>query len=115
MSKTTEKAGLFVKEVLARLTGDDVSAVAAKIARKSISALEGQVAALNGKVVDDENKVEDAQDALNMAIYPTAVPTDSGQYCRNIIRAQENLDKAKEDLEATKASIAFFKGILEQA
>jgi hypothetical protein len=114
MSTTTVKTGLFVKEILARLTGENTDAQAAKIARKSISAIEGQVAALKGKVIDDENKVEDAEEALKAAIYPTSLPSDSSSYTRTIVNAKSSVDAAKEVLDATKASISYFEGLLTE-
>lgn len=115
MSTKTElkKGQLFVKEVMNRLKGDDTEALANKIGRKAISALQGQVAALEAKLVDDENTVEDAQDALNNAKYPTVLFSDNKSYCQNILNAQSRLDEKTAELEATKSSIAYFTGILD--
>lgn len=104
-----------MKEILARITGDDNEALAAKIARKAISALEGQVAALNAKLVDDENLVEDRQEALEKAIYPSEMITDNRAYCSNIARCQESLDHAKKQVETTKESTAYFLDLLSKA
>jgi hypothetical protein len=111
---TTEvkKGTLFVKEVLARLTGDDNEALANKIARKSVSAVSGQISALEAKEIDDENTLEDAQDALQTAIYPTALFSDNKSYCQGIANAQAKVDAAQDTLDNTRTSLAFFNGLL---
>jgi len=114
MSIETEvkKGGLFVKQVLAKLKGDDNEALANKIARKSISAIDGQVAALKSKIVDDENQVEEAEERLATAVYPTSVFSDNKSYVQRIVSAQESVDAAQANLDATKASITFFEALL---
>lgn len=113
MENTGKKVSSFCKEVVARLSGDNDEAVAQKIARKAMSALEGQVAALNSSLIDDEQKVEDAEETLANAIYPTSVFSDGKRYCQTIADAQAALDTAKEELENTKNSIEFFKKLLK--
>jgi hypothetical protein len=108
MSKTT-----FISNITARLTGENIDAFSAKIARKCISALEGQIAALKGVKVDQENEVEEAEEALQNAVYPTSIPAKSEDYCREILRAQSNLDDAKANLEATETSIEYFSNLLK--
>jgi hypothetical protein len=114
MENTGKKVNSFVKEVIARLTGDDNEAVAQKVARKAMSALEGQVAALKGQLIDDEQGVEDAQETLANAIYPTETFRDNKAYCQGIVNAQEKLDAATETLDSTKESIAFFSKLLKE-
>jgi hypothetical protein len=113
MENTGKKTMSFVKEVVARLSGDNDEAVAQKVARKAMSALEGQVAALKSKIVDDEQALEDAQEALGNAIYPTTVFTDNKAYCKGIATAQAAVDAKQETLDETKASIAFFTKLLD--
>jgi xanthine dehydrogenase iron-sulfur cluster and FAD-binding subunit A len=103
---------LFVKEVLHRLKGNDDEALANKIARKAISAITGQISALEGKVIDDEQSVEDAQEALDNATYPVSMFKDSKTYCQQILKAQESLNDAQAELKNTKDSIEFFKNLL---
>jgi len=109
-----KKGGLFVKEVLNRLKGDDKEALAAKISRKAISAIEGQLASLRAKEVDDENAVEEAQEAINNALYPTEMFTNNKSYCDSIVDKQEELYEAEDTLKQTKESIVFFNSILEK-
>ena len=103
----------FIKEVTARLKGDENGVIAAKVERKALSAINGQLAALKAKLVDDETAVEDAQEALDNAIFPTHVFTDNAAYVRNIQARQEQLDSAKSNLESTKETIAYFENLVE--
>ena len=103
----------FIKEVTARLKGDEAGVVAAKVERKALSAINGQLAALKAKLVDDETAVEDAEEALNNAIFPTSVFTDNAMYVRNIQSRQEYLDTAKTTLDSTQETIAYFENLLQ--
>lgn len=107
MSTTTN----FVKTVIARLKGDDAEVLALKIERKANSALKGQLAALEAKVVDLENIVADREDALNNAIYPSQLFTDNSSYISSIQRAQASLDEAKENLQQVVDSITYFTNL----
>lgn len=106
------KVSNFIKEVTARLKGDEAGVVAAKVERKALSAINGQLAALKAKLVDDETAVEDAQEALNNAIFPTAVFTNNQDYIVNIKRMQDILDSCVDQLYSTKASIDYFEELL---
>lgn len=112
MSTQITKGKLFVQEVVARLKGDDAEAIGAKVARKGISAVEGQIAALKGLIVDQENALDDAKEVLGNATFPTALFIDSKLYCQTIVAAQEKVDAAQEKLDATNKSITFFEEVL---
>lgn len=114
MSQELKKGKLFVKEVLARLKGDDAEVKASKIARKAFSAVQSQISALEGKEIDLEISVEDGEELLNNAKFPVEMITDGQIYIGNIRRAQEALDSAKEELSAVKESIEYFKGLTKE-
>lgn len=101
----------FVKTVIARLKGDDAEILALKIERKANSALKGQLAALEAKVVDLENIVADKEDALQNTIYPSTLFTDNSAYISSIQRAQASLDEAKENLQQVVDSIEYFTNL----
>lgn len=113
MANETKKATSFVKEVLARLVGDDNEALAQKIARKSMSALQGQIATLNARLVDNEADLEDAVELFNDAQYPTEYIRENSMYCSNIAVAQKRVWDAENVVQDTKDSIVTFKGILK--
>lgn len=109
-----KKGKLFIREVIARLKGDDAEVLASKIARKALVALESQIAALRSKEVDLESAVEDKQEALANAKFPTEQITNSQVYVQGISNAQNRLDSAKQDLEDVKESIKYFEGLLNE-
>lgn len=104
----------FIKEVTARITGDEAGVIAAKNARKAESAIKGQIAALEAKLVDDESRVDDAAETLKTAKFPVNLIRDNQAYVGNIKDAQADLDVATETVEDTKFSIDYFKGLLEE-
>lgn len=113
MENVIKKGTHFVAEVVARLKGDDAKAVAEKNARKAMSAVEGQLAALKAKEVDLENTVEDAQENLGNAKFPTVMIDNNQAYIKNIQKAQETLDQAEQELADVKSSITYFNELLK--
>ena len=113
MSNEVKKGELFIREVVARLTGDGAEAKAAKISRKALSAVEGQLASLKAKVVDQENSLEDAQEALKTAKYPTEFPSSNQSYVDAILRAQRTVDENQANLDSTNKAIEYFEGLLK--
>lgn len=104
----------FFQEVSARLKGDDQKALALKIERKALSAINSNLASLKAKLVDDETVVEEAQENLKKAFFPTEVFTDNKAYIEGIKVAQERLDAAEAELESTQATIAYLEGKLAE-
>ena len=98
----------FLKESLARLTGNTSEVIAQKNYRKATSSVDSQLAALNAKQVDDETNIENALESLNNAKYPTEVITDNKYYLDNIKQSYDYWAKATNILNNTKASIKFF-------
>jgi len=104
----------YVKQVLAQLTGDQNTVVAEKNYRKASSAVKGQIASLEAKLVDDEQSLENAQEALNKAKYPTFEVSDQKGYVQNVVRATEAVEANQATLDSTKKSIEFFKSLLTE-
>jgi hypothetical protein len=107
------KVKSYLREVGARLKGDEKQVIAEKNYRKATSAINGQIAALKAKEVNDEDAVENATDVLNSIKYPTTLIHTPQAYVRDVVSAQETLDAAKASLEATRASIKFNEDLLE--
>lgn len=114
MSTEIKKGKLFVAQVVARLKGDDAEVLAAKIARKALSAVDAQLAALRAKEVDLEGALEDANERLTEAKFPTTMITDNSSYIRGIQAAQESKDQAETNLEDVKTSIKYFEALLKE-
>lgn len=108
MSKTTS----FVKEVLARIKGDNVAVIAEKNYRKATAGINGQIASLNGRLVEEEEKVDEASENLANAKYPTDVITDVTAYVKKIRDKQEAYDKAVDNLATVKDSLDYYKTLL---
>lgn len=107
-----KKGATFIEQVVAKLKGDDAGVLAAKIARKAISAVDSQLAALRAKEVDLENSVQDAEEALNTAKFPTEMINDAKRYISGIQSAESALETAKEDLANVVASIKYFEALV---
>lgn len=104
----------YIKEVTARLKGDQSEVIVQKNYRKAISAINGQLAAQRARLVDDESAVEDAQEALNNAKYPTELISNNSNYIRDIQSAQNRLDNAEETAANTAATIQYFEALLTE-
>lgn len=103
----------YVKQVLAKLTGDQNQVVAEKNYRKAVAAVKGQIAALEAKIVEDEGNLEDAKEALANAKYPTEeIKGGSSSFISNIVRHQENVNSAQYMLDQTQKSLDFNKALL---
>lgn len=99
---------LLVREIAARIQGDDNAAKAAKIARKCVSSVKSQIAALEAREVDLEDSLETALENLNNAQYPTEAISSGQSYIRGIESAQQAFNDAEEELASVKDSIAYF-------
>jgi DNA repair exonuclease SbcCD ATPase subunit len=95
----------FVREVVARLKGDQQEVVAAKNERKAMSAFKSNVAALESKIVDAEEQLDQANENLKTAMYPTEYITDNASYLSGISSAAEKVEQAQENLSALKDSL----------
>jgi len=104
----------FVKEVIARLEGDDTKVVAEKNYRLANAAVKGQLSTLEGDKVKAEIKVENAEDELKRCKYPTEIIQEGSNYIRRIAANFETLESRKEDLEQIEDSIKFYTELLKE-
>lgn len=102
------KVKSFIKETIARLTQDDKTVIGEQNYRRVDSGLSGQIATLQGKKIDAENLVADAQEALAKAKYPDYRITDITSYFRSVKQAQEALTSAEQSLEDVVESINYY-------
>lgn len=111
MSKTLTN---YVKEMIARIKGDDAEAIAIKNQRKAISAFKTELALKQNKVLSLEDTVEEANENLNNALLNHGKPiTDRADYMDAVLDAKNNLLDAEEDLEAIHEEIEFLEKQLE--
>jgi hypothetical protein len=102
----------FLKEVIARVKGDQAEVVAQKNYRKATSAINSQLATLKAKEVDDEAAVDQAKENLDNAKFPTTLISDNKYYVGDIKKQFDALEQAKETLTATRDSIKYFESLL---
>lgn len=99
----------YLKETLARITGNADKVIAEKNYRKATAAIKGQLASLEATLVNAEDELETANEALNDASYPTILIGASSNYIEGLAMAQDNVDAAQDHVKDVKASIEFYK------
>lgn len=110
----SRKVTNFAKQALALLTGDTDKAIVLANERKCNSALESQIAVLKGKVVDQEEAVNEAKEALNKAKFPTTKVENREYYLQGVVRAQDRVDAAQEALAETNDKIAYWEALVAE-
>jgi len=113
MSNEAKKANAFIKEVLARITGDNAEATANKIARKALCAVESQISGLKSQINDQEDVVADKAEALENAIYPKEAFENGKSYVAAVSAAYTAHEDAKECLEDLNTQLKFWVTTLE--
>lgn len=104
----SNKVSLFIKEVTARLTGDTASVTATRNARKALAAFDSQLAGLASKKVDLEDELEQCEENLKNATFPTSLINDGKQYLQTVRSYQESLDAKKQELANLEHSVKYF-------
>lgn len=112
MSDTQKTVSSFVREVLARLKGDAETVIAEKNERKARSAFNGQIAALEARIVDSEDKVGEAEEAFKAAKYPVVIIGSAQSFVEGVRNAHTKWESAKDELSALKESLTFFKNLV---
>ena len=114
-NKTSKPSTLskFVTATVAFLTGDTDTTLALKNERLAKAAIKGQLSALEGQLVTNEVKHENAKEALEKAIHPTSLISNQESYVVNILDAEEKLNEALETLKATQTTIDYLNTLLE--
>ncbi len=103
----------FVKQFIATVTGDDVTAKAEKAFRQADSALKAQISSLNGDTINLEDNVSEAKNNLDLAMINSGNPiTDREGYIGNLLKAKNNVTLAEEALEKHVKKIAFLQETL---
>lgn len=111
MSVKTVKS--FVKQFVATVTGDDVTAKAEKAFRQSESALKSQIASLTGDTINLEDKVEDAKAKLDLAMINNGNPIENREnYISELLRSKNNVTSAEATLETHNKKISFLQETL---
>lgn len=100
----------FVKQFLAAVKGDTDEVAAQKALRQANSALSTQISILEGDLVNKEDAVTAAEDALSKAVVNNGNPiTNRDSYVENLLYSKNSVTTAKEALDNHKAKIEFLK------
>lgn len=113
--ETLKNASSFVKQVIAQLKGDTDAVIAEKNERKARAAISAQLSALVFTKEENKDTLETAKENLVIAKYPTDPITGNGlSYVMGITNAQENLNDAQENYDATIETIEYLEGVLKE-
>lgn len=108
----------YVDQVVALLTGDEDKAIALKNARKANAAVKGQISALEGKLVDAEDNLQEAIEAAELAKYPTKLigsgADNSRRYVENLFTTDFAVSENQDEIDDLNENIAFLKAFLKE-
>lgn len=107
------KVKSFVKQFVAAVKGDTAEAQAQKVLRQADSALQTQIASLNGDTIVLEDAVTAAKERqANARINNGNNIGDRSSYVRNLLDAKNAVTLAEEALKTHKEKIEFLKAEL---
>lgn len=104
----------FVQQTVNRMKESSDQNIAERNEKKAAAAFKSQIAQQEGKLVDLEMGVSDAQQAMENAFYPITMITSAERYLQGIKEAKHNLDNAEAALSNAKESIEFMKNALAE-
>lgn len=105
----------FIAQFVALIKGDDAEALGHKVWRQAENAFNTQISALNGKTLDLESKIEEAEESEALTILNNGKRIDDrDQYIKNVLETGNKVLAAKEALEEHKRKIQYLKEKLEQ-
>ena len=103
----------MLERFIAICKGDEPTLKADKFRKQAYSHLNTQVALLKHELLKRTTAVEDAEEALDLALHNNGeLISESSNYCEKLIEAQKKVEKAELDVEAAKKSLAFFEKML---
>lgn len=104
----------FIDYLLNLLKGDNPEQVAAKIKKKAIQAFEAQISVKTNTTSDLEDKVEDMEERVKLALANNGqLIEDRQEYLQNYASTFRQLKEAKEKLEAHKEEVSILRGALD--
>jgi hypothetical protein len=102
---------VFLKQVVARIKGDDAKTRAVRITRKCLSAIKAQIASLESEAENAKIRLEDTEEKRKGVIYPDQLFENSVDYLQSIAKAHDEVEKARQRWEAIQQSIRFFASV----
>lgn len=103
---STVKISKFEEKVISRIEEEksDVK-IGAKNAKVARSIAEGQIAVLKGKLIDDENNLEEAVEHYDSVVYPVVKISNRNEYWQSVVNAEDLVEQARQSIKDTKDSI----------
>ena len=107
-------ASKFCKTVAALIKGDDAALVAIKVEKKAKAAFKQQIAALETKILEIQEQLDDARENFKLAVHVTTPISDTQAYLQSIVTADEAQQTLEEELATIQASLDFFNKLSEE-
>lgn len=104
-----KKLGNYASTLLALLTGDETEKLALHNERRASQAINKQLSSLNDRKITLQEEIENAEETVKLAEYPTTKIEENSSYCSKMVKADEILKQAKQNLEDCEASIKYFE------
>ncbi len=108
------KISNFLRKTKAKLTGDAVSLLAIDNEEKAIPTVDGQIANIQFKLVEQKGKVKDAERELDKAKYPTIAISSGNEFYKKIVDAQKHLDEVKEGYRQLQESLEYAQALKKE-
>jgi hypothetical protein len=105
----------FIKGFVALVQGDSAEATAEKVFRQVQSAINTQIAIMNGDLVGKEDNVTEKREAYQKARFNNGSELkscDRIHYVRNLVAANNAVKDAEDELEIHKETLEFLKNEL---
>jgi hypothetical protein len=109
------KTKSFIAQFVALIKGDDVEVQAQKVWRQAESAFKTQIAALQGKTLDFEDKIVEANEAAELTLLNHGKKIeDRDAYIANVLLAENRKLEAEEAMKDHKRKIDLLQKKLDQ-
>lgn len=107
------KVASYIKETLARLSGNTDKVIAERNYRFSTSALELKISEEKHKLNKLQREVEKAKEALETAKYPTYELSNEDSYLSSLRNAQNSLTQAEDNVSQNQENTKFLQTVLD--
>lgn len=108
-----KKVNSFIKQFIATVQGDSATVLAEKNYRRATSAIKAQIAVAEAELVNLEEKVSNAQEALMSSYVNEGKEITSGEiYVQNLINKNNDVTVTENSLKKHQAKMEFLNKTL---
>lgn len=105
----------FVKQFIAYVKGDDAEVLAQQTHRKAVAALNSQISEFEGDLVDLEERLMTAKEALDTArINDGKAIKNRNDYSSRLVAAKNEILNCEDAIVEHKKTLEFFKSELQR-